>query len=62
VNYKGIEFTLKMIQPGIWTYRFQIGRAVKRGKTRAKTEQLAVSRVNNRIGRELKTQESKTKS
>jgi hypothetical protein len=54
VNYKGIEFTLKMIMPGIWKYRFQIGRAIKHGKTRAKSEPLAISRVRNRIGREIK--------
>jgi hypothetical protein len=54
VNYKGIEFTLKMIKPGIWKYRFQIGRAIKHSKTRANSEPLAISRVRNRIGREIK--------
>jgi hypothetical protein len=54
VNYKGVEYTLRMFAPGIWDYRFQIGRAIKHGKTRAKSEPSAISRVHKRIARELK--------
>jgi hypothetical protein len=54
VNYKGIEYTIKMTKPGIWKYRFQIGRAIKVGTTRVKLEQVAVQRVQKRIDRELK--------
>src|ERR1700712_4798336 len=29
--YKGIEYSLELIKPGIWEYRFYIGRAIKTG-------------------------------
>jgi hypothetical protein len=54
MNYKGIEYKLKMIEPGIWKYRFQIGRAVKVGTTKVKLEPEAIHRVQKRIDRELK--------
>ena len=54
MNYKGIEFTVKMIGPGIWKYRFQIGRAIKVGTTKVKLELEAIQRVQKRIDRELK--------
>ncbi len=54
MNYKGIEFTVKMIEPGIWRYRFQIGRAIKAGTTKVKLELEAIQRVQKRIDRELK--------
>jgi len=54
VNYKGIQYTIKMTKPGIWKYRFQIGRAIKVGTTRVKLEPDAVQRVQKRIDRELK--------
>jgi hypothetical protein len=52
-NYKGIEYTINMTEPGVWKYRFQIGRAIKIGTTRAKLELVAVQRVQKRIDREL---------
>jgi hypothetical protein len=54
VDYKGIEFSLKMIEPGIWKYRFQLGRAIKTGRTKATLERLAIRSVHTRIDRELK--------
>ena len=54
MNYKGIEYTIKMIEPGIWKYRFHIGRAVKVGTTKVGLELLAIQRVQKRIDRELK--------
>lgn len=54
MDYKGIEFSLKMIEPGIWKYRFQIGRAVKTGRTKTTLEHLAIRSVHTRIDRELK--------
>jgi hypothetical protein len=53
VDYKG-EFSLKMIEPGIWKYRFQIGRAIKTGRTKATLEDLAIRSLHTRIDRELK--------
>jgi hypothetical protein len=54
MNYKGIEYTIKMTEQGVWKYRFQIGRAIKVGATRAEIELVAVRRVQKRIDRELK--------
>jgi hypothetical protein len=54
MNYKGIEYTIKMTEPGVWKYRFQIGRGIKVGKTRTDLKLLAVRRVQKRINRELK--------
>jgi DNA-binding response OmpR family regulator len=53
MNYKGIEYSLKSVEPGIWEYRFYIGRAVKTGTTKVSNEHLAIRRVEERIGREL---------
>jgi DNA-binding response OmpR family regulator len=52
-NYKGIEYSLKPVEPGIWEYRFYIGRAIKTGTTKVSQEHLAIQRVEERIGREL---------
>jgi CheY-like chemotaxis protein len=51
--YKGIEYSLKSVEPGIWEYRFYIGRAIKTGMTKVSHEHLAIRRVEERIGREL---------
>jgi DNA-binding response OmpR family regulator len=53
MSYKGIEYSLKSIKPGIWKYSFYIGRAIKTGTTKASREHLAIQRVEERIGREL---------
>jgi DNA-binding response OmpR family regulator len=53
LSYKGIEYSLKLVEPGIWEYRFHIGRAIKTGTTRVIHEHLAMRRVEERIGREL---------
>jgi DNA-binding response OmpR family regulator len=53
MQYKGIEYSLKSIEPGVWEYRFNIGRAIKTGTTKVSHEYLAVRRVEERIGREL---------
>ena len=53
MDYKGIKFSLKMIQPGIWKYRFQIGRAIKTGRKKS-TFELAIRAVHTRIDREMK--------
>jgi CheY-like chemotaxis protein len=53
LNYKGIEYSLKSVEPGIWEYRFYIGRAIKTGTTKVSHEHLAIRRIEERIGREL---------
>jgi hypothetical protein len=58
VNYKGIEYTIKMTKPGVWKYRFQVGRAIKIGTTKVEHQFVAVERVEKRIDRELRIAES----
>ena len=53
LSYKGIEYSLKLVEPGVWEYRFHIGRAIKTGTTKVSPEHLAIRRVEERIGREL---------
>ena len=53
MNYKGIEYSLKLVKPGMWKYRFHIGRAIKTGRTKVSDEHLAIQRVEKRIDREL---------
>jgi len=54
MNYKGIEYKIRMVRPGIWKYRFQIGRGIKTGTLKVEHELLAMQRVRRRINRELK--------
>jgi len=53
MNRKGVEFTLLLIEPGLWKWRFQIGETVTTGKTEASLRGLAARRVQLRIDREL---------
>jgi hypothetical protein len=34
MNRKGVEFTLLLIEPGLWKWRFQIGQTVTTGVTK----------------------------
>jgi hypothetical protein len=52
--YKGVEFTVTAVAPGIWKWQFSIGDKVIAGKTEAKLNLLAIRRVQLRIDRELK--------
>jgi len=54
MNRKGIEFTLMLIEPGLWRWRFQIGETVSTGKTQTSLMGMAAHRVHARIDRELK--------
>jgi hypothetical protein len=52
---KGVEYTVVPTEkPDLWTWRFQIGDIVKTGKVHAKLKDLAIRRVQLRIGRALK--------
>jgi hypothetical protein len=55
--YKGVEFTVTAVAPGIWKWQFRIGDRVIAGKTEAKLNLLAIRRVQLRIDRELKKAE-----
>ncbi len=52
--YKGVEFTVTAVAPGIWKWQFRIDDRVVAGKTEAKLNLLAIRRVQLRIDRELK--------
>ena len=55
--YKGVEFSVTAVAPGIWTWQFRIGDRVVSGKTEAKLNLLAIRRVQLRIDLELKKAE-----
>jgi len=52
--YKGVEFNVTALAPGIWKWQFRIGDRAVAGKTEARLYLLAVRRVQLRIDRELK--------
>jgi hypothetical protein len=43
--YKGVEFTVTAVAPGIWKWQFHVGDKVIAGKTEAKLNLLAIRRV-----------------
>ena len=55
--YKGVEYTLTPVAPGVWKWQFQIGDRVISGKTEARLNLLAIRRIQLRIDRELKKTE-----
>ena len=46
---KGVEFTLLLAEPGLWKWRFQIGKTATTGKTQTNLMGLAARRVDVRI-------------
>jgi hypothetical protein len=46
---KGIEFTVLLVEPGLWQWRFQIGKTVTTGKTQTELMGLAARRAESRI-------------
>jgi hypothetical protein len=54
MNRKGVEFSVKQIEPELWKWQFQIGATVTTGKTRSRLMGMAAYRVQQRIDRELK--------
>ena len=57
MTYKGVEYTVTAVGPGIWKWQFRIGDKVVAGKTEARLNLLAIRRVQLRIDRELKKNE-----
>ena len=57
---KGVEFTVLLIEPGLWQWRFQIGKTVTKGKTHTNLEGLAARRVESRIDGALRKLEAAT--
>jgi hypothetical protein len=54
MNRKGVEFTLLLIEPGVWKWRFQIGKIVTTGTTQTNLKGMAAHRAADRIDRELR--------
>ncbi|CAN7342140.1 hypothetical protein LJR220_003027 [Bradyrhizobium sp. LjRoot220] len=54
MTYKGVEYSVTAVAPGIWKWQFRIDDRVVAGKTEAKLYLLAVRRVQLRIDRERK--------
>jgi hypothetical protein len=55
VIYKGVEYTvMPTAEPDIWEWRFQIGDAVRTGKTQTRLAPLAVRRVQSKIDAALR--------
>ena len=45
----GVEFTLVLIEPGLWRWRFQIGETATTGTTTTNLRRMAARRVKTRI-------------
>jgi hypothetical protein len=54
MNRKGVEFTLLLVEPGLWRWRFQIGETISTGKTHTSLMGMAAHRVHQQIDRELR--------
>lgn len=53
MNRKGIEFSLRQVEPDLWKWQFQIGHTVTTGQTRTRLMGMAAHRVHKRIDLEL---------
>jgi hypothetical protein len=51
---KGIAYTLRLIEPGLWKWQFQIGATITIGTTRTSLMGMAAHSASSRIDRELK--------
>jgi hypothetical protein len=54
MDYRGIDFDLRLVRTGTWSYRFQMGRAVKSGRIKAVDRSLAILSVQKKINREIR--------
>lgn len=46
--YRGIEYEIEPIKPGLWKYQFCIGAVIRTGKTKSSLELLAESSNDHR--------------
>ncbi|MGZ3292819.1 MAG: hypothetical protein ACXU9D_06030 [Xanthobacteraceae bacterium] len=59
VIYKGIQYTIAATdEPDIWRWQFQIGDAVRSGKTQTRLAELAARRVQTKIDAALRASAS----
>jgi hypothetical protein len=62
MEYRGIDFDLRSVRAGTWSYRFQMGRAVKSGRIKVADRSLAILSVQKKISREIRrSQEGRQK-
>jgi hypothetical protein len=61
MNHKGVEYTLTMIEPGVWKWEFRIDEKVMAGKVRTNLRGLAQRRAEAKIDLFLK-QAARTRS
>jgi hypothetical protein len=54
MDRKGVEFSLRQVEPDLWKWQFQIGHTVTTGQTRSRLMGMAAHRVHDRIDRELR--------
>ena len=57
--YRGVEYEISPIMPGVWKWQFQIGDRIKAGRTKSNLELLANRRVQLVIDRELRASGAK---
>jgi hypothetical protein len=53
MNRRGVEFTVRQVEPGLWRWQFQIGETVTTGRTHSNLMGMVAHRVQKRIDSEL---------
>jgi hypothetical protein len=53
MNRRGVEFTVRQVEPGLWKWQFQIGETVTTGRTHSNLMGMVAHRVQKRIDHEL---------
>src|SRR5712675_2575298 len=56
MQHRGVEFTVALIERGLWKWEFRIGDKVKTGKTKTMFKEMVAWRVRIFINRELRKQ------
>ena len=51
---RGVEFSLRQVEPDLWKWQFQIGHTITTGTTRSRLMGIAAHRAQKRIDTELK--------
>jgi hypothetical protein len=58
MNRKGVEFSVVLLEPGVWRWQFQIDGTVRMGTTKTNLKGMAARKAEMRIDQELKMQRS----
>jgi hypothetical protein len=54
MNRKGVEFSVMLLEPGLWRWQFQIDETVRTGTTKTNLKGMAARRAELQIDRELR--------